>query len=69
MQIADQMGSDIIELTRLLALVNTAMADAGIAIWESKYFYELWRPVAGIREAMQTRRRFPAMAIRQPSPT
>mgnify|MGYP003694342119 CR=1 FL=1 len=50
-QIADQMGSDVIELTRLLALVNTAMADAGIAIWESKYFYELWRPVAGIREA------------------
>jgi hypothetical protein len=27
------------------------MADAGIAIWESKYFYELWRPVTGIREA------------------
>jgi len=51
MQIADQMGSDVIELTRLLALVNTAMADAGIAIWESKYFYELWRPVAGIRES------------------
>jgi hypothetical protein len=51
MQIADRMHSDVIELTRLLALVNTAMADAGIAIWESKYFYELWRPVAGIREA------------------
>jgi hypothetical protein len=51
MQIADQMGSDVIDLTRLLALINTAMADAGIAIWESKYFYELWRPVAGIREA------------------
>ena len=27
------------------------MADAGIAIWESKYYYELWRPVTGIREA------------------
>src|SRR4029077_748652 len=33
------------------ALVNTAMADAGIAVWESKYYYELWRPVTGIREA------------------
>jgi hypothetical protein len=31
--------------------VNVAMADAGIAIWESKYYYELWRPVTGIREA------------------
>jgi len=50
-QIAGQMGSDVIEFTRLLALVNTAMADAGIAIWESKYFYEFWRPVTGIREA------------------
>ena len=36
---------------RLLALVNVAMADAGIAIWESKYYYEFWRPVTGIREA------------------
>jgi hypothetical protein len=27
------------------------MADAGIAIWESKYHYKLWRPVTGIREA------------------
>ena len=40
-----------IELARLLALVNMAMADAGIAIWESKYFYELWRPIPGIRES------------------
>jgi hypothetical protein len=27
------------------------MADAGIAIWESKYHYKFWRPVTGIREA------------------
>jgi hypothetical protein len=50
-QIADQMGSNDIELARLLALVNVAMSDAGIAIWESKYFYNLWRPIGGIREA------------------
>lgn len=50
-QIADQMGSDDIELARLLALVNVAMSDAGIAIWESKFFYNLWRPIGGIREA------------------
>ena len=49
--IATQMGSDVAELARLFALVNVAMADAGIAIWESKYFYKLWRPVTGIREA------------------
>ena len=51
LQIADQMGSNAVELARLLALVNVAMADAGIAIWESKYFYDFWRPVTGIREA------------------
>jgi len=50
-QIANQMGSDVAELARLLALVNVAMADAGIAIWESKYHYDYWRPIAGIREA------------------
>jgi hypothetical protein len=51
MQIADQMDSDVFELTRLLAQVNTAMADAGIAIWESKYYYQFWRPITGIRES------------------
>jgi hypothetical protein len=50
-QIAQERGSDAVELARLLALVNVAMADAGIAIWESKYHYEFWRPVTGIREA------------------
>ena len=49
--IADQMGSNAVELARLLALVNVAIADAGIAIWESKYYYQFWRPVTAIREA------------------
>ncbi|MFI5402200.1 MAG: vanadium-dependent haloperoxidase [Planctomycetota bacterium] len=51
MEIADLMGSDVVETARLLALSNVAMADAGIAIWESKYFYKFWRPVTGIRES------------------
>ena len=51
-QIADQMGTDdIVELARLLALANVAMADAGISVWESKYHYKYWRPVTGIRES------------------
>ena len=50
MRIAEQRKTRGIELARLLALINTAMADAGIAIWESKYHYEFWRPVTGIRE-------------------
>jgi hypothetical protein len=49
--IAAAMGSDAMEQARLLALINVAMADAAIAIWESKYHYRFWRPVTGIREA------------------
>jgi hypothetical protein len=51
LHIADQMGTGGIELARLLALVNVAMADAAIAVWESKYYYDVWRPVTGIRES------------------
>jgi vanadium chloroperoxidase len=32
------------------ALVNVAMADAGILAWDQKYIHDLWRPVVGIRE-------------------
>jgi hypothetical protein len=49
-RIAEQQRTGPLELARLLALINVAMADAGIAIWESKYHYRLWRPVTGIRE-------------------
>jgi hypothetical protein len=50
MEIAGNQRSNVVELARLLALVNAAMADAGIAVWESKYHYQYWRPVTGIRE-------------------
>jgi hypothetical protein len=38
------------ENARLFALVNVAMADAGILAWDQKYIHDLWRPVLGIRE-------------------
>ena len=50
-QIADQRGLNSIQFARLLALVNVAMADAGTTIWESKYYYDFWRPITGIRES------------------
>jgi len=49
--IAQQKGTTGLNLARLLALTNVAMADAGIAAWESKYFYQFWRPITGIRES------------------
>jgi hypothetical protein len=48
-EIATQRGTGVLELARLLALVNVSMADSGIAIWESKFYYQLWRPVTGVR--------------------
>ena len=39
------------ELARLLALVNMAMADGFIAGWNTRYHYNLWRPVTAIRLA------------------
>ena len=51
-KIAAQQGTtDVVELARLLALMNIALADATTAVWESKYFYKFGRPVCGIREA------------------
>jgi hypothetical protein len=50
-QIAEQRRTRDVELARLLALLNVSMADAGVAAWESKYHYKVWRPVTGIREA------------------
>jgi hypothetical protein len=39
------------DIARLFALVNVSLADAGIAAWDAKYFYQFWRPVTGIRNA------------------
>jgi hypothetical protein len=39
------------ENARLFALLSVAMADAAIACWDSKYFFELWRPITAIRLA------------------
>ena len=39
------------EKARLFALLNYTLADAGIAAFEAKYRYHLWRPVDAIRLA------------------
>lgn len=41
--------ADIGESARMYALTETAMADAQIACWDSKYFYNFWRPITAIR--------------------
>lgn len=42
----------LVQRLRYLALANVAMADAGLAAWDSKYVYKLGRPVTVIREGI-----------------
>lgn len=51
-RVAVQEGvGDAVDMARYLAMVNTALADAAIAAWDSKYFYNYWRPVTAIRKS------------------
>lgn len=50
-QIASQQGNDWLTNVRMFAAVSTALADAGISSWDSKFLYDLGRPVTVIREA------------------
>lgn len=47
--IAEQQGNTMVQNARFFALINLAMADAGISCWDDKYQFEFWRPVTGIR--------------------
>ncbi len=52
---APPVGSVLHRHARMFALINLAMADAGIACWDSKFDpppgYHIWRPFQGIRRA------------------
>ena len=49
--VASQHDLDIVDAARLFAMGNLVMSDAGIACFDSKYFYLAWRPVTAIRNA------------------
>ena len=49
-QIADAQLTEIGDSARLLALANLAAADTFMAVWESKYHYNFWRPSTAIVE-------------------
>lgn len=49
-QIADAQLSTSGERARLFALANLAAADAAMAVWESKIFYNFWRPSTAIQQ-------------------
>ncbi|MEQ8848807.1 PEP-CTERM sorting domain-containing protein [Botrimarina sp.] len=49
--IAAQQANTPKENAELFAKATVAMADAGVVAWNSKFQYDFWRPVTGIREA------------------
>jgi vanadium chloroperoxidase len=49
-KIAKAKGTTPADNAKLFAMVNVAMADAGILAWAEKYRHDFWRPVVGIRE-------------------
>jgi PAP2 superfamily protein len=40
----------LLEHARILGAMDVALADAAIACWDTKYTYNLWRPILGIRD-------------------
>jgi hypothetical protein len=44
-------GLDLHERARLFALLNMALADGYVAVFDAKYHYAYWRPVTAIRAA------------------
>ena len=52
-RVADQLAQagdlPLAQNARLLAQVNIALADATIAVWNAKNYYNFWRPVTAIR--------------------
>jgi PAP2 superfamily len=49
--LAEHHRNSLLESARVLALVNLALADATIAIWDAKNAFNSWRPVTAINTA------------------
>jgi hypothetical protein len=49
-EIAAARNLSLVDQAHLFALLNIALADAGIAAWDAKYHYDFWRPVTAIRQ-------------------
>jgi PAP2 superfamily protein len=48
-QVSAASGLSVAENARTVALLNMAISDALVAVMDTKYHYDFWRPVTGIR--------------------
>jgi hypothetical protein len=49
--VVGQHGMDLVDAAHLLAMGELVTTDAGIACFDSKFFYQFWRPITAIRNA------------------
>lgn len=49
--VATQQGNSLVENARLFALLGLTVADGAISCWDTKYFWDHWRPYTGIVDA------------------
>lgn len=52
-QLSPRYDLSLVENARLFALMNLAMADAGIACWDAKRAFVFWRPITAVALAEQ----------------
>ncbi len=53
--VAEDRKNTLVKNARLFAMLNVALADAGIVCWDCKFKFDFWRPVAAIRSADRMR--------------
>jgi hypothetical protein len=46
--VAQERRTSLAQNARIFALLNIAMADAGIAVWDAKFLYRYWRPFSAV---------------------
>jgi hypothetical protein len=49
--VVGQHSMDLVDAAHLLAMGEIVATDAGIACYDSKFFYQFWRPITAIRNA------------------
>jgi hypothetical protein len=49
--LAEKSDASLLTNARVLALMNTALADAVIAVWNAKNTFDTWRPITAIQQA------------------
>ncbi|KAL2021593.1 hypothetical protein VTK56DRAFT_6946 [Thermocarpiscus australiensis] len=47
--VGNKLATKVLESAKLYAQLNYALANAGFAAWNNKYFYQGWRPVTAIQ--------------------